>query len=135
MKWLFLSTVFPLVISAIVFTTDTTTASSLMHEPEEHVRIDEIYDLECQLLLFLYSSTGDGEVDYVAGPTVVQYKRSQYGNPVYYYREFPLFYEWNHKMWTDPAMDGVNGNEQIYQEETEFDVSRYKPCVFNGQQC
>ncbi len=32
-------------------------------------------------------------------------------------------------------MDGVNGNERVYQEDLDFDVSRYKPCVFNGQKC
>jgi hypothetical protein len=29
----------------------------------------------------------------------------------------------------------VNGNELLYKEETEFDISRYKPCLFNGQPC
>jgi hypothetical protein len=29
----------------------------------------------------------------------------------------------------------VNGNERVYQENVEFDSSRYKPCTFNGQPC
>jgi hypothetical protein len=29
----------------------------------------------------------------------------------------------------------VNGNERVYQENMEFDISRYKPCSFNGQLC
>jgi hypothetical protein len=58
-----------------------------------------------------------------------------YGNPVYYTEKFPLFYWWNHTMWNDPEQDGVNGNERVYQENIDFDRSRYKPCVFNGQNC
>jgi len=29
----------------------------------------------------------------------------------------------------------VNGNERVYQENIDFDLSRYKPCTFNGQAC
>ena len=104
-------------------------------EPEEDTRIDEVYDRESDMLLFLYSIKGDGEIDYVSGRSVVQHVRSEYGNPVYYYREHSLFYWWNHMMWTDPGMDGVNGNERVYQDDIDFDPSRYKPCVFNGQAC
>jgi len=124
-----------LLLGLIGFVSNATTAPTLMHEPGESQRIDEIYDLESNLFLFLYSLKGNGEMDYVSGRMVVQHVRSQYGNPVYYYQEHPLFYWWNHTMWTDPAMDGVNGNERVYQEEIDFDVSRYKPCVFNGQKC
>jgi hypothetical protein len=38
-------------------------------------------------------------------------------------------------MWNDPEMDGVNGNERVYQENIDFDASRFKPCTFNGQRC
>jgi len=124
-----------LLLGLIVFVSEAATAPPLMLEPEESLRIDEIYDLESQLFLSLYSLKGNGEMDYVTGRTVVKHVRSKYGNPVYYYREYPLFYWWNHTMWTDPAMDGVNGNERVYQEDLDFDVSRYKPCVFNGQKC
>ncbi|MEE9233545.1 MAG: hypothetical protein V3U07_08795 [Nitrospirales bacterium] len=104
-------------------------------EPEESTRIDEIYDQESRLFLSLYSLKGNGEVDYVTGRTVQGHIRSNYGNPVYYIPEHPIFYWWNHTMWNDPLLDGVNGNELVYKEETEFDVSRYKPCLFNGQPC
>jgi len=130
-----ISSVFPILVSLVLFASDASTAPSLMLEPAESLRIDEIYDLESQLFLSLYSIKGNGEMDYVTGRTVVKHVRSKYGNPVYFYREHPLFYWWNHTMWTDPAMDGVNGNERVYQEEIDFDVSRYKPCVFNGQTC
>lgn len=105
-----------------------------MEPPESH-RVDEIYDQESQMILFVYSIRGDGKVDYVSGRSVVQHVRSKYGNPVYYFLEHPLFYWWNHTMWNDPSMDGVNGNEIVYQENIDFDISRYKPCVFNGQAC
>lgn len=127
--------VFSCLSALLVFVSEATPVSPLILEPEENVRLDEIYDLEAQLFLSLYSVNGDGAIDYVSGRTVVNHVRSQYGNPVYYYHEYPLFYWWNHTMWTDPAMDGVNGNERVYQEEIDFDVSRYKPCVFNGQKC
>ena len=104
-------------------------------EPDEATRVDEIYDQESRLFLSLYSLSGNGKVDYVTGRTVQGHIRSDYGNPVYYLPEHPIFYWWNHTMFNDPQLDGVNGNELVYQEETEFHVSRYKPCVFNGQPC
>ena len=108
---------------------------SLPPEPEDSQRIDEIYDQESRLFLSLYSIEGNGKVDYVTGRTVQDHVRSSYGNPVYILPEHPLFYWWNHTMFNDPQLDGVNGNELVYQEETEFDISRYKPCLFNGQPC
>ena len=115
--------------------TATPDLNSLPPEPDEATRIDEIYDQESLLFLSLYSLSGNGKVDYVTGRTVERHIRSNYGNPVYYLPEHPIFYWWNHTMFNDPQLDGVNGNELVYQEETEFDVSRYKPCVFNGQPC
>lgn len=104
-------------------------------EPELSTRIDELYDHEARLFLMLYSLKGNGKVDYVTGRLVHEYARSHYGNPVYQTEAQPLFYWWNHTMWNDPEQDGVNGNEKVYQENVEFDVSRYKPCLFNGQPC
>jgi len=115
--------------------TATSTLNSLPAEPDEATRIDEIYDQESRLFLSLYSLAGNGTVDYVTGRTVEGHIRSNYGNPVYYLPEHPIFYWWNHTMFNDPQLDGVNGNELVYQEETDFDISRYKPCVFNGQPC
>ncbi len=104
-------------------------------EPELTLRLDEHYDHESHMFLMLFSLKGDGEVDYVTGRMVQKHMRSHYGNPVYYTEPFPLFYWWNHTLWNDPTEDGVNGNERVYQENTEFDVTRFKPCVFNGQPC
>ncbi len=104
-------------------------------EPDVSTRIDELYDHEARLFLMLYSLKGDGHVDYITGRMVQEYARSNFGNPVYQTEVHPLFYWWNHIMWNDPEQDGVNGNERIYQENVEFDVTRYKPCTFNGQPC
>lgn len=104
-------------------------------EPDTSLRVDEIYDHEARLFIMLYSLKGNGVVDYITGRSVMEHARSNYGNPVYYTEPHPLFYWWNHTMWNDPAMDGVNGNERVYQENVEFDLSRYKPCTFNGQPC
>jgi len=104
-------------------------------EPDISTRLDELYDHEARLFLLLYSLKGDGQVDYVTGRMVQEYARSNFGNPVYQTEVHPLFYWWNHNMWNDPEQDGVNGNERIYQENVEFDVTRYKPCTFNGQPC
>lgn len=87
------------------------------------------------MVLFLYSLKGTEEIDYVVGRKVWEHQRSVFGNPVYYHEAYPLFYWWNHTMWNDPEQDGVNGNELVYEEDVDFDVSRYKPCVFNGQPC
>ncbi len=108
---------------------------SLPVEPDISLRLDEIYDHESRLFIMLYSLKGDGVVDYITGRSVMDHTRSNYGNPIYYTETNPLFYWWNHKMWNDPTMDGVNGNEQVYQENIDFDTSRYKSCTFNGQPC
>jgi len=111
------------------------TTETLPVEPELTLRLDEHYDHESHMFLMLFSLKGDGEVDYVTGRMVQKHMRSHYGNPVYYTEPFPLFYWWNHILWNDPTEDGVNGNERVYQENIEFDVTRFKPCVFNGQPC
>lgn len=111
------------------------TKDLLPAEPDVSTRLDELYDHEARLFIMLYSLKGNGRVDYVTGRLVREYSRSGYGNPVYQTEAQPLFYWWNHIMWNDPEQDGVNGNERVYQEGVEFDVSRYKPCVFNGQAC
>lgn len=111
------------------------TTETLPVEPELTLRLDEHYDHESHMFLMLFSLKGDGKVDYVTGRMVQKHMRSHYGNPVYYTEPFPLFYWWNHTLWNDPTEDGVNGNERVYQENTEFDVTRFKPCVFNGQPC
>ena len=38
-------------------------------------------------------------------------------------------------MYNDPEQDGVNGNERVYQENMDFDLSRYTSCGLNGQPC
>lgn len=111
------------------------TKDPLPVEPDLSTRIDELYDHEARLFIMLYSLRGNGQIDYVTARLVQEYSRSAYGNPVYQTEAQPLFYWWNHTMWSDPEQDGVNGNEKVYQEHTEFDISRYKPCVFNGQSC
>ncbi len=114
---------------------DVWSKEALPIEPDVSTRIDELYDHEARLFLMLYSLNGDGKVDYITGRMVQEYARSNFGNPVYQTEVYPLFYWWNHIMWNDPEQDGVNGNERVYQEGVEFDISRYKPCAFNGQPC
>lgn len=109
--------------------------SPLPVEPEETTRVDELIDNESRLYLLLYSLNSDGKVDYVTGRRVQEQLRSEFGNPVYYAARFPFFYWWNHTLWVDQEQDGVNGNEAVYQENVDFDRSRYKPCLFNGQPC
>ena len=104
-------------------------------EPDLNSRLDELYDHEARLFIMLYSLHGDGKVDYITGRLVQEYTRSNYGNPVYYTEPYPLFYWWDHTMFNDPDQDGVNGNERVYQENIEFDIARYKPCLFTGQPC
>jgi hypothetical protein len=104
-------------------------------EPDLSTRLEELYDHEARLFITLYSLAGDGRIDYVTARLVQEYGRSAYGNPVYQTEAQPMFYWWNHTMWNDPEQDGVNGNEKVYQENTDFDISRYKPCLFNGQSC
>ncbi len=109
--------------------------SSLPFEPDESLRVDELLDNESRLYLMLYSLNSDGKVDYVTGRYIQEQNRSEFGNPVYHAMRFPFFYWWNHTLWVDKEQDGVNGNEVVYQENVDFDRSRYKPCLFNGQSC
>ena len=104
-------------------------------EPDESTRVDELLDNESRLYLILYSLTGDGKVDYVTGRRIHEQSRSEFGNPIYSTVRFPFFYWWNHMLWVDQEQDGVNGNEVVYQENIDFDRTRYKPCLFNGQPC
>lgn len=122
-------------LALLLFPSNVIAEQELPPEPDEDSRLEEIYDNETRMVMFLYSLNGDGVVDYVTGRKVWDHQRSVYGNPVYYFESFPLFYWWNHKLWNDPEQDGVNGNEKLYAENTEFDTSRYKPCLFNGQPC
>lgn len=120
---------------ALLFPPASWSKDKLPAEPDVSTRVEEIYDHEARLFLLLYSLKGDGVVDYVTGRVVEEYSRSNYGNPVYTTQVYPLFYWWNHTMWNDPEMDGVNGNERVYQENIDFDPTRYKPCSFNRQAC
>ncbi len=135
MKSLTLFVLTSLMMFAFLEASSAFSALPLPVEPDESTRVDEIYDQESNLFLSLYSLKGDGDVDYITGRTVQGHIRSSYGNPVYYLPEYPIFYWWNHTMWNDPQLDGVNGNELVYQEDIDFDTSRYKPCLFNGQLC
>ena len=124
-----------LFLATLLLHIDARSKEALPIEPDVSTRIDELYDHEARLFVMLYSLKGDGQIDYVTGRMVQEYARSNFGNPVYQTEVHPLFYWWNHIMWNDPEQDGVNGNEQVYQENIEFDISRYKPCTFNGQPC
>jgi len=126
---------FFLSLNLLLSRTDVWSKDVLPIEPDVSTRIDELYDHEARLFLMLYSLNGDGKVDYITGRMVQEYARSNFGNPVYQTEVYPLFYWWNHIMWNDPEQDGVNGNERVYQENVDFDISRYKPCAFNGQPC
>lgn len=129
--WLFLAVIGLMMLAPAAIVARET----LPVEPDENTRVDELYDHEARLFLMLYSLKGNGEVDYITGRLVEENARSHYGNPVYFTEPHPLFYWWNHTMFNDPERDGVNGNEKVYQENIDFDQSRFKPCVFNGQPC
>jgi hypothetical protein len=135
MKRLLRAGMWGFLILALWLPNATAAKEGLPTEPDENTRVDEVYDHEARMFLFLYSLKGNGEVDYVTGRMVEEHARSNYGNPVYYTEPYPLFYWWNHTMYNDPERDGVNGNEKVYQENVDFDKSRYKPCTFNGQPC
>jgi hypothetical protein len=135
MKRALLAVTLGIMIAALPLPSTTWAKEGLPVEPDENTRVDELYDHEARMFLFLYSLNGDGVVDYVTGRMVEEHARSNYGNPVYYTEPYPLFYWWNHTMYNDPERDGVNGNEKVYQENIDFDKSRYKPCTFNGQPC
>ena len=102
-----LSIPFVLVVSLLMFASLGWPQPHLPLEPDEETRLEEIYDHEVRLVIFLYSLKGTDEVDYVVGRNVWKHQRSVYGNPVYYLESYPLFYWWNHTMYNDPEQDGV----------------------------
>ena len=57
-------------------------------EPDEETRLEEIYDHESRMVMFLYSLKGTDTVDYVVGRKVWEHQRSSYGNPVYYVESY-----------------------------------------------
>src|SRR5438309_9531821 len=84
-------------------------AESLPIEPDVSTRVDELYDSESRLYLFLYSLKGDGTVDYVTGRFVREHTRSEYGNPVYDTERLPILHGWNLSLCAHRDQDGVNG--------------------------
>src|SRR2546427_12989584 len=69
-------------------------AGSLPLEPDVSTRVDELYDSESRLYLFLYSLKGDGTVDYITGRFVRQHARSEQGHPVDGTEGVPMFHWW-----------------------------------------
>ena len=102
-----------LVVLLLLPATSAWSQDPLPLEPDLNSRLDELYDHESRLFIMLYSLHGDGKVDYITGRSVQEYTRSNYGNPVYYTEQYPLFYWWDHTMFNDPHQDGVNGNERV----------------------
>ena len=96
-------------------------------EPDLSTRIDELYDHEARLFHHAVFVKGNGRIDYITGRWFRSTQEAIW-QPCVPNGNQPLFYWWNHTMWNDPEQDGVNGNERIYQEDIEFDISRYKPC-------
>src|SRR5438445_7048851 len=83
-----------MIVCAVVITSAShVAAGSLPLEPDVSTRVDELYDSESRLYLFLYSLKGDGTVDYVAGRFVREYASSEYSNPVYETERFPILYK------------------------------------------
>src|SRR5438132_14285642 len=53
-------------------------AGSLPLEPDVSTRVDELYDSESRLYLFLYSSNGVANADYVTAHLLLQATRSEH---------------------------------------------------------
>ena len=57
-------------VLSLVSATNAVIQSPLPSEPDEDTRLEEIYDHESRMVMFLYSLKGDGNVDYVTGRKV-----------------------------------------------------------------
>ena len=82
-------------------------------EPDINSRLDELYDHESRMFIMLYSLHGDGKVDYVTGRLVQEYTRSNYGNPVYYTEQHPLFTGGTTPCSTIPIRTGSTGTNGL----------------------
>ena len=56
-----------LISSSVFASSNGQPEKALPTEPDEEIRLEEIYDHESQMVMFLYSLKGNGEVDYVTG--------------------------------------------------------------------
>jgi hypothetical protein len=95
-------------------------------EPPQDQVLEEIYDNEAGLVIFTYSLTRNGVVDYVTGRKVLTWKVNDYGHGVYDMERYPVFYWYDQTLWRDMESDGINGNETVYMENIVFDRLRYK---------
>ena len=78
-----------LISSSVFASSNGQPEKELPSEPDEEIRLEEVYDHESQMIMFLYSLKGNGEVDYVTGRKVWKHQRSVYGESRVLPRIFP----------------------------------------------
>jgi hypothetical protein len=97
----------------------------LPHVPDADFRIAEVFDNRLELFIELYATKQPGVVDYATGRKVLQIILSPHGETSYELAPHPLLIWWGRALWKDPEEDGINGNEEIQEDNVIFHANPY----------
>ena len=97
----------------------------LPHIPAADFRIAEVFDNRLELFIELYATKDPGVVDYATGRKVLRVILSPNGETSYELAPHPLLIWWGLALWKDPEEDGVNGNEEIQEDNVIFHANPY----------
>jgi hypothetical protein len=97
----------------------------LPHVPHADFRIAEVFDNRLELFIELYATKQPGVVDYATGRTVLRVILSPHGDTAYELAPHPLLIWWGRALWKDPEEDGINGNEEIQEDNVIFHANPY----------
>jgi hypothetical protein len=93
--------------------------------PDADFRIAEVFDNRLELFIELYATKDPGVVDYATGRKVLRVILSPHGETSYELAPHPLLIWWGRALWKDPEEDGVNGNEEIQEDNVIFHANPY----------
>jgi hypothetical protein len=95
------------------------------HVPDADFRIAEVFDNRLELFIELYATKEPGVVDYATGRKVLRVILSPNGETSYELAPHPLLIWWGRALWKDPEEDGINGNEEIQEDNVIFHANPY----------
>lgn len=93
--------------------------------PDAEFRIAEVFDNRLELFIELYATKEAGIVDYAIGRKVLRVILSPNGETSYELAPHPFLIWWGQALWKDPEEDGINGNEEIQEDNVVFHANPY----------
>jgi len=97
----------------------------LPHLPAAEFRIAEVFDNRIELFIELYATKDPAVVDYATGRKVLRVMLSPAGDTSYELAPHPFLIWWGRALWKDPEEDGINGNEEIQEDNVIFHANPY----------